>query len=169
MKALSLRQPWCDAILYGGKRVENRLKWRGTAFRGPFLLHAAKGCTRAEYTGVIGFLEDKGIAWRPKPYEELVRGALVGVAWVKDVVMPGGVVHAGDGYPPSRKGVHVHELADDPYYMGEFAIVLNHVRVLSKPTPYKGALGFFEVPTEGDGELEQLGLDRWHPANLESP
>jgi hypothetical protein len=47
MKALSIRQPWADAILAGhgmtnpnvAKRVENRSK--RTHFRGRFLIHPA--------------------------------------------------------------------------------------------------------------------------------
>lgn len=47
MKALSIRQPWAWAILHTGKSVENR-DWY-TEYRGRVLLHASKGCTRAEY------------------------------------------------------------------------------------------------------------------------
>ena len=38
--ALSVRQPWADCIIYGGKNVENR-SWR-TFYRGPLLIHASK-------------------------------------------------------------------------------------------------------------------------------
>jgi hypothetical protein len=38
MKALTVRQPWCSAITYGDKRVENRSK--PIAHRGPLMLHA---------------------------------------------------------------------------------------------------------------------------------
>ena len=49
MKALSLTQPWADAILEQGKRIENREKWTACKYRGPVLLHAAKGLgTRSE-------------------------------------------------------------------------------------------------------------------------
>lgn len=40
MKALSIRQPWADAILLHGKDIENRT-W-STTYRGPLLIHAAK-------------------------------------------------------------------------------------------------------------------------------
>lgn len=40
VKALTLRQPWAWAVIYGGKDVENR-RWR-TAYRGPLLIHAGK-------------------------------------------------------------------------------------------------------------------------------
>lgn len=40
MKALSIRQPWCQLILFAGKDIENR-SWQ-TNFRGPVLIHASK-------------------------------------------------------------------------------------------------------------------------------
>jgi hypothetical protein len=47
MKALSIRQPWAWLIVNGYKDIENR-SW-ATKFRGPVLIHAAKGMTGAEY------------------------------------------------------------------------------------------------------------------------
>ena len=38
MKALTIRQPWADAIVHGTKRTENRT-WK-TTHRGPVLIHA---------------------------------------------------------------------------------------------------------------------------------
>jgi hypothetical protein len=40
MKAISVRQPWADAIVWHGKTIENRT-WN-TGYRGPLLIHAAK-------------------------------------------------------------------------------------------------------------------------------
>ena len=37
---------------------------------------------------------------------------------------------------------------DSPWYMGGFALVLAYVERLAVPVPFKGALGFFEVPEE---------------------
>lgn len=147
MKALSIRQPWLDAILYGGKRIENRAAWKGSSFRGRLLLHAAKGMTDDEYGGVMAFLTARGIEWRPD-HSKLARGALVGAASVIDVIMPGGLTYARRF--EDRKP---HPLRDDPWYMGEFALVLDHVKVFDTPIAYKGALGFFEcsgvgAPTE---------------------
>jgi len=49
MKALTVRQPWAHAVCWLGKAAENRT-WRpAPAYRGPLLLHAAKGCTGQEY------------------------------------------------------------------------------------------------------------------------
>ena len=41
MKAISVRQPWAWAIIHASKDVENRT-W-STKYRGPLLIHAAKG------------------------------------------------------------------------------------------------------------------------------
>ena len=46
MRAPSLTQPWPWIILNLGKDVENRV-W-STKHRGPFLLHAAKGYSKAK-------------------------------------------------------------------------------------------------------------------------
>ncbi len=40
MKALSVRQPWANAIFMAGKDVENRS--RRTDYRGPLLIHASR-------------------------------------------------------------------------------------------------------------------------------
>ena len=42
MKALSIKQPWAAAIIYGGKDIENRT-WN-TKLRGTFAVHAGAGC-----------------------------------------------------------------------------------------------------------------------------
>lgn len=39
MKALSIKQPWAAAIIYGGKDIENR-SWK-TKFRGRVYIHAS--------------------------------------------------------------------------------------------------------------------------------
>ena len=136
MKALSLRQPWADAVLYGGKRIENRVAWTNSNFRGEFLIHAAKGMTKGEYADVVDFLVMKAFDWRPKPIGELVRGAIVGRARVT------GVVKA----PPCMM------TADQArWYMGGFALLLDDVVAFEKPIPWVGALGFFATPFDREG------------------
>lgn len=41
LKAICVKQPWADAIIYGGKDVENRT-WK-TKYRGPLLIVASLG------------------------------------------------------------------------------------------------------------------------------
>src|SRR5262245_59918085 len=104
MNALSIRQPWCWAILHAGKDVENR-NWR-TIFRGRFAIHAAKGMTRDEYQNGVAYItqafirnairhpvtrirEHDGLRVKVSAgqlvlpeLEEIVRGAIIGVAEV---------------------------------------------------------------------------------------
>lgn len=113
MKALSIRQPWAWLILHGGKDIENRC-WP-TRFRGCFLIHAAKGMTRAEYEDV----ED--LSCLP-PFEALQRGGIVGTVEIVDCVRES----------PSE------------WFCGPFGFVLRNPQPLPF-RPLKGALGFFEV------------------------
>lgn len=136
MKALSIRQPWLDAILAGEKRIENRVAWRGSKQRGPILLHAAKGMTRLEYNEAIAFMMEREIKWRPRLPEALERGAIMGRAVVSDVIYNGGLDATGAQHP----------LAYDRWYMGGFALVLSDVERFDKPIPFRGMLGFFPGP-----------------------
>ena len=114
MKGLSIRQPWAWLICFGGKDIENRC-WP-TRFRGAFLLHAAKGMTRAEYDEVAEFAN-------LPPFARLERGGIVGVARLVDCVQ----AHRSQ------------------WFNGPFGFVLAEVRPLPF-IACPGALGFFEVP-----------------------
>ena len=116
MKALSIRQPWAWLICFGGKDIENRC-W-STRFRGEFLLHAAKGMTRAEYQDCADFAN-------LPPFEKLERGGIVGIARLADCVSG-----------------HRSE-----WFNGPFGFVLAEVRPL-RFVPCRGELGFFEVPAD---------------------
>lgn len=135
MKALSIRQPWVHAILHFGKRIENR-DWRAaprSMLGKVFLIHAAKGCTVDEHNDAADFMRD---VYAARPWEgsttlpainKLPRGALVARARLVDFVYPGGS-------------------CDSPWYTGALGLVLDDVETLPAPIPFKGALGFFDVP-----------------------
>jgi hypothetical protein len=127
LPVLSIRQPWAWAILTVGKDIENRC-W-STNFRGRFLIHASKGCTKAEYLDAKDFIMDaiapeyrgKGITFPGWP--ELARGGIVGVAEIVDCV----------------------RASDSPWFVGAWGFVLANVQPLEF-LPCKGALGFFRLP-----------------------
>jgi hypothetical protein len=122
MKAITIRQPWAWAILNAGKDIENR-SWN-TGFRGLVAIHAAKGMTKYEYEDGCEFI--KSIKQRIKipMYEDLERGAIIGVVEITDCVQD---------YP-------------SPWFFGEYGFVLSHPRKLPKSISCKGALSFWDVP-----------------------
>jgi diadenosine tetraphosphatase ApaH/serine/threonine PP2A family protein phosphatase len=137
MKTLSGRQPWWWAILHAGKRIENRV-WN-TSYRGPILLHAAKGCTVDEYEDACVWMENAGVIAHIRdvpPLAQMQRGGIVGHALIVDVIPPGGL-------PPSF--LPTPSDLDMRWHMTEqFGFVLANVEPLPF-TPCKGALGLFNV------------------------
>ena len=119
MKCLSIRQPWAWAIIHAGKDIENRC-WP-TSYRGPLLIHASKGLTKAEYADFCEFAEDIPMVKVPD-FASLERGGIVG-----RVLLEGCIDHS-----------------ISPWFCGPFGFVLSD----AKPLPFrvlKGQLGLFEV------------------------
>ncbi len=122
--ALSIRQPWVWAIIHAWKGIENR-DWN-TKYRGPILLHASKGMTRAEYDDAIQMVkhaQKAGCAPTtlliPK-FEQLQRGGIVGRADLVDVITE----------------------STNPYFFGKYGFVLKNAR----PVPFvecSGKQGYF--------------------------
>lgn len=122
MKCISIRQPWAWAIIHAGKDIENRT-WE-TGYRGPVLIHAAKGMTQQEYADFCEFFSKKvgrrGIT--PPSFERLTRGGIVGRA---DIIAC----------------VREHP---SPWFFGPYGFVLANV----EPLPFRpclGKLGLFDV------------------------
>ncbi len=119
MKALSIRQPWAWAIIYGGKDIENRV-W-GSTFRGRFLVHASKGFDHEGYQ----FLKENqgrlGIKSLPE-INQFPRGGIIG-----SVEMFGCVTF------------HI-----SPWFFGPYGFRLCDPESMEF-RPCKGRLGFFEV------------------------
>lgn len=176
MKALSIRQPWAWAILNAGKRVENR-EWDphggnvGQArnlIEATVLIHAGKGCTVDEYEGAVDFLRD---VYAAQPWEgstvvprlknpALTRGALVARARLADLITTDEFGHRWPSLAGSEAAFcqlcrRYQAAADfrcpkaDPWAIpGCVGLVLADVEPLGEPIPFKGALGFFNVPDE---------------------
>ena len=148
--ALSLRQPWAHAVVHGGKRVENRVAWTNSRFRGPFLIHASAGMTRQEWCDARDFAYQRHLAWTPPDPKRLdgethkpmvlERGGIVGVARVVDVIRP---LALPRGRPIAEAVSHLPE-EQRKWWMGAFALVLEDVCTVPFVAS-KGALGFFKV------------------------
>ena len=116
MKALSIRQPWADAIIWHGKDVENR-SWR-TDFRGPVLIHAAKAWGPQERAD-LAFVEDM-TATKLEDVDRPLLGGIIGQAEIVDCV----------------------EEMDSRWFFGRYGFVLRNAEPLPFQ-PCKGRLGFF--------------------------
>jgi hypothetical protein len=131
MKALSIRQPWAWAILHCGKDIENR-DWKphnpNLRFRGDFLIHTGKQPDSKITDDDIDDLMRRAVAGGmsvaeiPKA-DQLRFGGIVGRARVVDVVRQ----------HPS------------PWFFGPFGLIIADAKPLPF-VPWKGRLGFFEVP-----------------------
>lgn len=130
MRALSIQQPWAWAILYLGKRVENRTWYTG--FRGPIYIHAGKKVDRGAFDYIDDLIDEKTaaeiVAELGCSKGKLYCGYLVGTATVTDCVKPESVA--------DEQGAWAN---------GPWCFVLDDVKPLPEPIPHKGALGFFEV------------------------
>jgi hypothetical protein len=120
MKAISVRQPWAWLIVHG-KDIENR-KWR-THYRGPVLIHAAKGMSYDEYQMTKLYAAQRGITVPDR--HRIERGGIVGMTEIVDCVTK----------------------SDSRWFMGPMGFVLAN----TKPLPFiecSGALGLFDVPED---------------------
>lgn len=120
MKAISIRQPWAWLIINAGKDIENR-DWL-TNFRGRILVHASLGMTRAEYGDAYSTARMASGHDLP-PMADLQRGGIIGSVEIVDCV----------------------KASTSPWFFGTFGFVLANPRPLPF-VPFKGSLGFFDVP-----------------------
>lgn len=117
-KALSVKQPWANLIIHGGKNIENRT-WR-TNYRGWFLVHASKKMTPEEYGDVVRFCASIGSTFTLPRFDQLQLGGIIGMARICDCVHASG----------------------SPWFVGPWGFVIAEVKPLPF-TPCKGSLGFF--------------------------
>ncbi len=141
MKGLSVRAPWWWAILHLGKPVENR-DWY-TTFRGTVYLHAGKWFSA---TGIMDDFED--VRWmREQASPELVP-PFVSLHMLKD---------AGGCLVGKVDIVDCVSHSSSPWFVGKYGFVLANPVAFARPIPFKGALGFFEVP-DGIEDWDSPGM-----------
>jgi len=135
MRAISIKQPWAHAILHLGKDIENR-DWP-TKFRGTIAVHASK---RIDVIDAMQFegMQKAGRITIPQTgltFHDLPLGAILGTVEIIDCV----------------------KTSSSPWFYGEYGFVLANPRPLVKSIPFRGALGFWEVPKEIAEQLECAG------------
>jgi ASCH domain len=127
VKALSIQQPWAYCITHATKRIENRT-WFGH-YRGPLLIHAGKKFQ----TGMEYDINSECPEIDVYAMQQSDRGAIVGVCRMVTCLRPGEY----DKVAPDQR-IWTDE--------STFRFVLDEVRAFAVPIPYKGMLGFFDVP-----------------------
>ena len=145
-KALSVRQPWAWAIIYGGKNVENRSTFavsKGQLRPARISIHASKGMTRDEYECARETMAKLGVDC-PRP-DALVRGAIIGDVTVLEVVKE----------------------SDSPWFFGPRGLVLS-APVPIPPIPALGALGYFQWALAGEPEAPLPWMLAW-PGKAKQP
>lgn len=140
-RALSIQQPWADAILHGTKRVENRT-WARKGEVGWIWLHAPASYDRE---GAL-WMRQRGLH---TPELGAPTSAIVGLAYV------------------DRISAHVPD--DDPWAFGPVCWHIYAVIALEEPVPCRGALGLWTVPdgalAKARAELATLDLAWWEVAD----
>lgn len=128
MKALSVRAPWWWAILHLGKDIENR-DWY-TGFRGTVYLHASKWYVHRDVVDDLWGIERT--MQRPNPMD---------AKHPYEIIKPFGGCIVG-----KMDIVGCVTKSDSPWFCGKHGLVLENPVAFEKPIPFKGALGFFDVP-----------------------
>jgi len=114
--------------MYLGKDIENR-DWQ-CYVRGRVLVHASKTMSRDDYDGCLATCRLIEMTHYAKCDERVLRrdnlafGAFVGTVEIVDCV----------------------KASASPWFFGEYGFVLRNPEPFAKPIPYKGRLGFFDVP-----------------------
>ncbi len=160
MRAITLTQPWACLVAIGVKSTETR-SWR-TWYRGPLLIHAAKGfprwardlCNREPFAAVLleaGYADPGSGQVDPA---QLPLGAILAVCNLKHCVKIG---TPGIDLPPPDP-----ERSFGDYTPGRYAWMLADVQPLLDPVSATGSMGLW-TPDE-----TALALLSEHIAQLDS-
>lgn len=134
MLALTVKQPWADAIARGLKLLENR-SWAPPRGRigEDLAIHAA---VRDDRAGLERYRELAGDEARP--LETMTKGSIVAIVRLVGALNLGTGEVLGDVEPG--------EVRASPWAAGPWVWVLADVRSLPEPVPCRGALGLWAVP-----------------------
>lgn len=158
MRAISLWQPWATAVALGSKRIETR-HW-ATAYRGPLAIHAAKRMVRSElqhyrshwnWTGAM-----RGAGWSfgkdAAPIDALPFGTIVAVCDLIDCRPTDSFTQAEldtpERHPEDIDAYSWTQRQMGNFDLGRFGWVLDNIRALPEPVPFRGGQSFFTVPDE---------------------
>ena len=132
MKVLTLTQPWATLVAIGAKTMETR-SWE-TMYRGPLLIHAAKGYPRdaKDFASASGVVAVTGM----KPLEYPTGAILAQCNLVA-------CIRTTEEFERSLARDSKQEWMFGNFEPGRFAWKLQNIRKLAHPIPAKGALGLW--------------------------
>jgi len=132
MRVITLTQPWATLVAIGAKKMETR-SWEVT-FRGPLLIHAAKGYPRdaKEFASSSGVISVTGM--QPSDYP-------TGVILAKCELV--GCIRTTKEFEAALHRDNLQEWMFGNFEPGRYAWQLQDIRRLAKPIPAKGALGLW--------------------------
>lgn len=137
MKAISLWQPWASAIALEAKLIETRKWW--TSHRGPLAIHAAKK-DESNLRDFFSWQVCRPIRAIYPTFDDLPRGCIVATCKLVECIKTTDVDHL------SRQ-----EKDFGDYSAGRYAWVLDEIKALPQPVPFRGSQGLFEWPHQSDG------------------
>jgi hypothetical protein len=127
MKALSMTQPWAQALFLNLKHYETR-SW-STNYRGPLLIHATKSFPKY----ARDFAQTERALGRGN--KRLAFGAIIGKVDLVKIWRVEELIGRLSG---------LEHLYGD-YSLGRYAWEFVNPRLLIEPIPYRGALGLFNI------------------------
>ena len=165
MKALTIRQPWAQAIAFGvvdGRRkaIENRSWAPPAAMLGAeFLVHVSAKLTYDQALDDTNWVLEHVLSERRLPLllgdelEALRRYCGQVICRVRLV----GLVRAGvPVWSMAGREAYVREQAECPWFIGPYGWVLDVVEVYQPGARVRGALGLWDVPADVLSALEPL-------------
>jgi hypothetical protein len=132
LRALTLWRPWPHAILYGGKRIENRPWKPWKSVMGHYIaLHAGR---KYDKDGAIWM--HAGSLYEPPEDQWCPAGCIMGVARVTGYV---------DKHGFDQDGELAEHVLKSPWWSGPFAWILDDVVPFLAPVKAKGKQGLWPV------------------------
>lgn len=164
MRALTLWQPWADAVVRGGKDVENRRNllppadlltpappWPEEETNRPLLaIHASQTYSMGAWSFPPG-------AEVPRR-DEVALGAVIGVARVRgalDLRVPSRPRVVGAESLDRRAYSALASLSESRWWLGPIGWLLADRRALRRPVPCPGRLGCWRLPADVEAEVRR--------------
>lgn len=154
MRIMTVRQPWAEAIIWGGKDVENRKTNIAGNYRGLVAIHEGQRiATKHERSDFIKNFPDAYTRIVFRQPERKLLGAIIGVVDLVDVVHANSEPACVD-----EQGHYLRQFESRWAEHGMFHLHLANPRPLDTPIPYKGALGMRTLPPDVEDQImTQIG------------